>query len=237
MGKSDVTVVLSKSEKEIIINENPRINVEILPYVQSINDVKKGFIEKNDIIFIGGFAHIPNEDAVLWFANEIFPLIKKEIPEIRFIVLGSHPTQKVLNLKIDDIIVTGYVQDVSSYFQNAKVFIAPLRFGAGLKGKTVHAMSYGLPIVTTSIGAEGMNLKDREDVLIADDPIDFSNAVIELYRNKSIWEKYSEKSFDYVRKNCTLEVAKEKIGTMIDRLLTNQISLDKGDEIFFHIGK
>lgn len=221
MEKSDVTIVLSEYEKELIIRDHPKINVEILPYVQDINNAKKKFNEKKDIIFIGGFAHIPNEDAVLWFAKEVFPLIKKKIPEIRFIVLGSHPTKKILNLNSNEIIVTDYVENVSPYFQNAKVFIAPLRYGAGLKGKTVHAMSYGLPVVTTSIGAEGMNFQDREDVLIADDQFEFANAVIELYMNNSIWEKYSKKSSDYVRRNCTVEVAQKKIETMMDRLFSN----------------
>jgi GT2 family glycosyltransferase len=191
MCKSDVTLLFSEVEKEIIRKENPEIATAILSWVQPINGLKKVFKEKKDLVFIGGFAHMPNEDAVEWFVEEIFPLIKNKIHGIRFIVIGSHPTKRVSAMDSKDVLVKGFVKDVGAHFQDSRVFVAPLRYGAGFKGKIVHAMSYGLPVVTTSTGAEGMGLKDGENVLIADNAEDFADKVVALYDDQSAWDNLS----------------------------------------------
>ena len=216
MENSDISVVLSDVEKKIIEEENPNINVVVLPYVQQLNKATRKYEEKNGIVFIGGFAHMPNEDGVLWFTEEIFPIIKRRIPGIKFVVLGSYPTEKVLSLKSDDIVVTGFVEDVSDYFQNTRVFVAPLRYGAGLKGKNIQAMSYGLPVVTTTIGAEGMGLKDGENAMVADTSVDFAEKVVELYTNKDRWNMLSQNSQRFIKENNSSEMAKEKFSYLFN---------------------
>jgi glycosyltransferase involved in cell wall biosynthesis len=218
MRNSSAVVVLSDKEKEILEEIDPNINVAILPYIQSAQDITKNFASKKDIIFIGGFNHKPNEDAVVWFIENIFPLIKKNITEARFIILGSNPTETITKLKSEDIIVTGFIKNIDPYFQNAKVFVAPIRYGAGLKGKIIHAMSFGLPIVTTSIGAEGMNLAKNEIVKVADNPKDFAKKVIELYLSNELWKVYSDKALDFVKINNGPLFAKEKIKELINRI-------------------
>jgi glycosyltransferase involved in cell wall biosynthesis len=144
----------------------------------------------------------------LWFAREVFPFVKKEIRDIRFIVMGSNPTPKVRELQSNEIEVTGYVPDISGYFDNARVFVAPLRYGAGLKGKVLQAMSYGLPVVTTPVGAEGISLTDGENVLIAEDAADFARKTVNAYVDQTLWEKLSGSALHFVEENASTENAK-----------------------------
>ena len=208
MRKSDSTIVFSSVEAATIKEIDPSIDVAVTPWVQPLHGSKNGFEQRRNIIFIGGFGHPPNEDALLWFAREVFPLIKKEIRDIRFIVMGSNPTPKVLELQSDDIEVTGYVPDISGYFNSARVFVAPLRYGAGLKGKVLQAMSYGLPVVTTPVGVEGIPLTDGENVLIAESAADFARKTVNAYVDQAFWEKLSESALRFVEEDFSTEHAK-----------------------------
>jgi len=137
---------------------------------------------------------------------------------IKFYIIGSYPTKRVNSLASDNIIITGYVHDVSNYFETSKVFVAPMRYGAGVKGKIIHSMSYGLPTVTTTIGAEGLGLENGNNAFIADSPEEFARRIIELYKNGETWNKISKNSFTWMRNNFTPEVAKEKLSKMFHEL-------------------
>jgi glycosyltransferase involved in cell wall biosynthesis len=212
---SDATIVVSPFEKALLLRENPYLNIHIISNIHDTVNVVKPFQERKDILFIGGFHHPPNIDAVLFFANEIFPIIKKNLVDVKFYIIGSEPTPEILSLNSQDIIVTGYVKDVKPYFENSRVFVAPLRYGAGIKGKINQSSSYGLPVVTTSIGAEGMYLIDEKDALIADTPEMFANKVIELYNNEDLWCKLSKSSIDTTKRNYSYEVAKTELSKII----------------------
>jgi len=212
---SDATIVVSPFEKELLLRENSKLNIYIVSTIyDTVNEVKP-FQKRKDILFIGGFHHPPNIDAVLFFANEIFPIIKKNLIDVKFYIIGSDPTPEIRSLGSQDIIVTGYVKDVRPYFENSRVFVAPLRYGAGIKGKINQSSSYGLPVVTTSIGAEGMDLIDEEDALIADTPEMFANKVIELYNNGDLWCKLSKSSIETTKRKYSYEVAKSELSKII----------------------
>ncbi len=155
-------------------------------------------------MFIGSFLHPPNIDAVNWFVNEIFPVILEKIPEVKFYIIGSEPTNEVKQLASDNVIVTGFVEDVSPYFEQSKVFVSPLRYGAGLKGKIGQSMSFGLPIVTTTIGAEGF-IVEETPFIISDEPEEFAKNVVKLYNNKSVWEKLSNAGINTIKKHYSPE--------------------------------
>jgi GT2 family glycosyltransferase len=207
MGKSDTTIVFSPVEAAVVKEADPGIDVRVTPWVQPLHGSKNGFGQRKNIIFIGGFGHPPNEDALLWFAREVFPFVKNEIRDIKFIVMGSNPTPKVRELQSNEIEVTGYVPDISGYFDNARVFVAPLRYGAGLKGKVLQAMSYGLPVVTTPVGAEGIPLTDGENVLIAKDAADFARKTVSAYVDQALWEKLSHGALRFVEEKVSVDNA------------------------------
>jgi GT2 family glycosyltransferase/SAM-dependent methyltransferase len=215
---SDVTLVVSPIEKEILRKEDPSLQVDVVSNIHKINKCLHSFSEREGIMFLGGFAHMPNVDGVKWFVEEIFPLIKENIPDLVFYIVGNEPPEDIKSLNSQDIIVTGYVEDLSPYFDNCRVFVSPLRYGAGVKGKINQSMSYGLPVVTTSVGAEGMALVDGKNALISDRPEEFADNVVELYRNEQLWSVLSRNSIKNVRENFSYDMAKETLREMIDNL-------------------
>jgi len=218
---SDATLVVCTNEQQILIKEDPSLNVHVISLIHDVVTPEKNFSERKNIMFLGAFLHNPNADGVLWFIKEIFPKIILHIPDVRFFVVGDRPTDEISSLSSGNIIVTGYVEDVSAYFNTCRVFVAPLRYGAGVKGKINHSMSHGLPVVTTSVGAEGLDLTDNENVLIADDPDTFSRKVIQLYNDEFLWNKLSKNSIAHIQRNFSYEQSKKRIQIFIDSL--NQI--------------
>ena len=205
-------------EKEILLKEDPSLNIEIISNIHCVTKPQKSFSERKDILFIGGFAHLPNVDAVVYFVKEIFPLVKQRMPDVRFYIVGSNPPKQVLSLQSNAVVVTGYIKDVAPYFENCRLFVSPLRYGAGVKGKINQSMSYGLPVVTTTMGAEGMALVDGVNALIADTPKEFAEKVVLLYNNEELWKRLSENSITNVQNNYSPEVAKESLKKIFDNL-------------------
>jgi glycosyltransferase involved in cell wall biosynthesis len=164
---------------------------------------------KKDIIFVGGFAHRPNEDAVLWFIQNIWDKVQKILPEAKFIIIGSKPTEKINALASDNIIVTGFVSDeeLANYYKSCRVCVVPLRYGAGVKGKTIEAMYHRAVIISTSIGIEGLaNIEEYIDV--TDTPEDFANKVIQFYTNDTLLQEKIEKYPQYVKEHFSYEQAR-----------------------------
>ena len=153
-------------------------------------------------MFIGGFRHTPNEDGILWFVKEVFPKLRENIPEIKLYILGSNPTESVQRLQNESIVVKGFVteEELKRFYETSRIAVVPLRYGAGIKGKVVEAMCYGVPVVTTSVGAEG--IIGAEDILcIEDEPDKMSDALIHLYEDRETLSKMSSASIKYIREN------------------------------------
>lgn len=193
------TVVVTDVEKKIL-EDFCISNVFVVPNIHHQYQGKlPDFEQRNGLLFIGGYRHPPNVDAVIWMCREIMPLIWQKQPNIKITLLGSNPPTKIKNLARDERIeVPGYIQDVEPYFMKSRVFVAPLRYGAGMKGKIGQSLSYGLPTVTTSIGAEGMGLTHDSDVLIADEVKDFVQFVLMVYNNYELWSLLSRNSLKLI---------------------------------------
>lgn len=155
------------------------------------------FSDRKDILFIGS-SHTPNIDALYFLYNEIMPLVWKEIPELKVNVIGN-VKECINDIKNDNFIFHGYVPDITTFFASNKMNVASLRYGAGVKGKIGQAFEYYLPVVTTSIGAEGMQLKNRENALIDDSASGFAKAIVELYTNETLWKHLQSNSEDSLK--------------------------------------
>jgi glycosyltransferase involved in cell wall biosynthesis len=145
--------------------------------------------KRSDIVFVADFAHDPNEDAALWFLEEVFPIIRQRAPHVRLWMVGSNPTPKVRHLAVNpSITVTGFVTDeqLAVYYSKARVAIAPLRYGAGMKGKVVEAMRFGVPIVTTPFGVQGMTQLAAK-LPVHSEPAPFADAVFTLLTDDAAW--------------------------------------------------
>ena len=167
--KADVTLVVSPFEQTLLAELVPDARVLVLSTIHELYPPGKPFAEREGLVFIGGFQHPPNTDAVLWYAQEVLPHVRAALPGVETYIVGSKVPANVRALAAEDFVVTGYVPDVTPYFTGCRVSIAPLRYGAGVKGKINLAMSYGLPVVATTPSIEGMFLVPEQDVLVADD--------------------------------------------------------------------
>lgn len=212
--EADTTLVVSPTELDILSGEPFSDKVAVISNIHSLEPCVKGFEERHGLMFIGGFAHPPNEEGILWFVDYILPLIRRKLPEVHLTIVGSDPSDRLKALASPGITVTGYVEDVSGYFDDSRVFVSPLLHGAGVKGKIGQSFSFGLPVVTTTIGAEGMQLKDGHNALISDSETEFARKVIELYTDKFLWQKISTNSRQVIREQFstdTIRAALEKV--------------------------
>jgi GT2 family glycosyltransferase/glycosyltransferase involved in cell wall biosynthesis len=200
-NQAEATVVVTEDEKQVLSSLGVK-NVWVIPNIHeeiSLSE-KVAFDQRSGLVFIGSYNHPPNIDAVKWLCLEIMPLVWASRPDITVNLLGSNLKDEVKELASDKVVVTGYVPEVEPYFQKSRVFVAPLRFGAGMKGKIGQSLSLGLPTITTRIGAEGMGLIDHQDVLIADTAEEFAQAVIELYDNRELWQKLADNSLETIKR-------------------------------------
>lgn len=175
-------IVFSEVDKDILSLRHKTKNIDVIPL--GINSKEYSLSQESeklyDLIFVGNFSHSPNIDAVLYFYKEILPLIKKSLPDISFLIAGANPPLVIKNLPRADknIIVSGYVENLKDIYAKSKVFVAPVRYGTGMRFKVLEALASAAAVVTTSIGARGVSLKDI--IKIADGKREFANAVIEL---------------------------------------------------------
>jgi GT2 family glycosyltransferase/glycosyltransferase involved in cell wall biosynthesis len=186
----DLVAAVSDDERQEILRRVPDADVIVLPNVHDVPGDPPGRADRSGMVFIGGFDHIPNVDGMLWFVDEVMPLIQQRWPG-KLTILGSNPPEEVRALSSEHVTVTGYRADVDPFFSAAAVFVAPLRYGAGVKGKVGQAMSFGVPVVTTRIGSEGMGIVDGRHALVRDDPAAFAEAVVQLATDADLWEHVS----------------------------------------------
>jgi len=176
-----------------------------------------GEYDHNKIIFFGNMRYLPNSDAVINFAENIFPFIKKEIPAAKFVVAGSEPGKKVLELnKEKDIHVTGFVDDLREHIRSATVSVAPMRYGAGMQNKILESMALGVPVVTSSLGFEGIRAEKDKDIIVEDQPEKFANKVVTLMKDEELRKSFSESGRFLVENHYTWKSALEKLGFLLN---------------------
>ncbi len=195
----DHTLVVTETDRDHLLRVVPDARVSVIPTIHEASDTKTELAGRTRIIFVGGFAHEPNVDAARFFVGDVLPLVHGIVPEARFDIIGSHPPPEIVTLVGDAIRVTGYVPDLAPYYGRARVAVAPLRFGAGMKGKICEAMAHGVPVVTTTIGAEGMDLTDGENVLIADSAPAMAQAVVSVYRDDERWHRLATRGRAFIQ--------------------------------------
>lgn len=207
MEKVDHIVVVSEVEKGLLEQYIPaeKISVFNVLYVPVI-DNPKTLDGRNHIFFLGGYAHRPNVDAVHWFVSEIWPLVRKELPDTEFHILGAEAPDSVRELdKLPGVRFIGFVENLDDVLPNYKLGVAPLRYGAGIKGKVAMTMGAGIPCVCTSVAAEGMGIQDGIHALLADEPEAFAAAVIRLMTDNELWESISSSGRRFVRQRFSEE--------------------------------
>ncbi|SDA21897.1 Glycosyltransferase involved in cell wall bisynthesis [Nitrosospira sp. Nsp18] len=213
----DLTILLSSEELYVVRAEVPEAPLTVLPIVfENIPGATKAFEDRRDILFIGSFPHLPNIDAVIYFAQSIFPLIQKRLPGTRFKVVGANPPEHIQRLAENpDIEVLGFVKDLQPLFEGIRLSVAPLRYGAGIKGKIGSSLCYGVPCIATTIAVEGMGLVDGRNVLTGDTPEAFADAVCRAYTDKTLWHHISSNGCRFALENYSYDVIRERVRGLI----------------------
>ena len=200
--RSDLSLIISEAELKILIDKF-KIDCSLLLYLPFMLDLNKNteqkqhslFSERTDFVSIGNFLHPPNSDVIFYLKNDIWPLIKSQLPQANLHVYGAYDTQAIRSMhnKKDGFLLHGYVEDAFEVVNSSRVLLAPLRFGAGLKGKLILAMQCGTPAAMSTIAAEGMFGSDQPNGIIEDDPSLFVKKCIDLYTQESLWTEYQNK--------------------------------------------
>jgi GT2 family glycosyltransferase len=221
--KSDVILYPSIDEVNLLREKYPHRRIGVLPIEcradSEINEAvtPNSFGERNGMLFVGGFSHLPNQDAVLWFLKEVYPLMAKMLSDLHVTIAGNAPTDEIKARASEAILVTGRVseEELRSLYNKVKVVVAPLRIGAGVKGKVVESLRMGVPVVTTSIGVQG--LPGYEDAIaVADDPADFAKAVQDLLQDDALWQRRREAGLKYYRENFSESVVAPKVLALLN---------------------
>ena len=216
---ADVSIVLGKQEYDLL-TENSLFTekIRLMPYARGLKKSNASFSQRKDILFIGGFQHHPNIDAIKYFVNEIMPILRSKEKGITLYVVGSNPTQEIINLGSDDVKILGFVEDLSPLLNLVKASIAPLQYGAGIKGKVGTSMASGIPVIATSIAAEGMDVIDDLNIMIADDPREFAEKITLIYKNEDLWIRIRNHGLAYAEKRWGYAAAYENLMTILGEL-------------------
>lgn len=217
----DVLFLTSQRDKELIDAELPERAKYVVP-----NGVDGAYFapslqtpEPWSIVFTGAMSYFPNNDGMYYFLDNIFPLILKEIPEAKLYVVGIHPPKELLRRNSHNVTVTGFVDDVRPFVYRSSVFVVPLRMGGGTRLKVLEAMAMKKPIVSTSIGCEGINVRHDESILIADDPASFADSVVKLLGDAALRQRLVDRGYELMKNEYEWEVIGNSVEQIFRQLL------------------
>ncbi|MBR2854541.1 MAG: glycosyltransferase, partial [Clostridia bacterium] len=200
---ADVGHVVGTYEQKIMQDAfpgKPIRNIPLYIYEELPEEIEKDFGKRKDLLYVGGFGHHPNVDAVLWFAREVLPPILEKEPEIIWHVVGNKPPEEIQELAGEHIIIHGFVPDeeLEALYRSCRIAVVPLRYGAGVKGKVLEACYYQIPLVTTPIGAEGLSMAENS-MLVEEDAGKMAEAILSLYRDQEALKRLSDNGEQFIR--------------------------------------
>lgn len=212
---ADLTVVVSPHEKTLLAEIAPDIPVEVLSNIHAVPGRSTPFEQRRDIWFVGGFQHPPNVDAVQYCVAEILPLVRERLPEIKLIVVGSKAPAELSNLEAPGLEFRGFVEDLDPLLNGCRLAIAPLRYGAGVKGKVNMSMSHGQPVVATPPAVEGMYVSHGVEVMVGENAKAFADHIVQVYSDARLWHRLSEAGLANVKRHFSFEAAAKALDKIL----------------------
>lgn len=203
MQACDHVVLVSPAEIPHLADIVPASKISVVPALYSnVIAAPQGYAARDAIFFLGGFKHRPNVDSVHWFVQHVWPKVRQAMPDVEFHIIGAEAPGDIVALgQQPGVRFIGYVEDLDPVLARYRLAVAPLLYGAGIKGKIAAALGAGVPTVTTSIGAEGMGIVDAVHALVRDTPEEFADAVVALYRDPALWESLAQQGARLVADN------------------------------------
>lgn len=219
IAAADATLVVSPVEKTILERAAPDANVHVITNVHEVHGSQRPWSERKDIFFVGGYQHPPNVDAAIWFVGSIWPLVRKQLPEVQFHLIGSKANERVSSLGGNGVQFHGFVKSLEPWLNRCRLAVAPLRYGAGVKGKVNMSMSHGQPVVATPAAVEGLFSKPGEDILVAQSEQEFAAQIVRLYQDEQLWNRISTAGLENVRKYFSVETAQLGLQSLLKSLM------------------
>ncbi len=220
--KMDAIFVTSEKDRGLLEREIQGKPKFVIPNGVDTNYFVPSFDETEEfsLVFTGSMGYVPNSDGIIYFLDEIFPKIKRQLPGTKIYIVGSKPPEDLRRRASHDVIVTGYVDDVRPYVWRSSVYVVPLRMGGGTRLKVLEGLSMRKPIVTTSIGCEGIEVTDGVNVSMADDPEEFAERVVELLTNRQKSDELGANGNELVKSRYDWDI----VGSLMDEALTSLVN-------------
>jgi glycosyltransferase involved in cell wall biosynthesis len=215
---SDATIVVSQAELELLAREVPEALVVQLPLARPLTPPSTPFSERRGIGFIGGFAHAPNIDAMHHFLTAIWPLVLRDLPEIEMTIVGADFPPSMLDGAPGRVRALGPLEDVGPWFEELRLTVAPLMFGAGAKGKVASSLAAGVPCIATPIAAEGMSLTSESGVLVAAEPEGFAARLRDAYSDETLWNRLSAEGLAYAKSHLSVDAWRERLDMLLRQM-------------------
>jgi GT2 family glycosyltransferase/2-polyprenyl-3-methyl-5-hydroxy-6-metoxy-1,4-benzoquinol methylase len=214
--QTDETLAVSAEEAEAVRKLVPGADVRVLPTLHPLAEHVPGPVGREGLLFVGNFQHQPNVDAARHLVQDVLPLVREELGEVPVWIVGGKPTKAVEALgEAPGVEVTGFVESIEPYFERARVMVAPLRYGAGVKGKITQSLALGLPVVTTDVGAEGLEAEAGTDLLVGNTARELADHIVSVYHDGARWQELSEAGRELARRRFAPEVAEQVLGAML----------------------
>lgn len=218
VDSTDVTIVVSTVEREILQRHRPLSRIRIVPTIHQVGEAGPDFEARSGIMFLAGFEHAPNVDAANWLVESIMPLVWEQIPDLRLTLVGSHPPPMIRQLASARVEVTGWVPEIQPYLDRSRLSVAPLRFGAGVKGKITQCLAAGLPTVATELATEGMPIEAGRDIIVGEGSEGLARAIVGAYSDQGAWHRLAVSSRDAASKHFSFDAARQSVGNLLNEL-------------------
>jgi glycosyltransferase involved in cell wall biosynthesis len=212
---ADLVVTVSDDEERTLRTALPHTPTFVIPNIHQLPEVTGAKADSPTLVFVGTFTHEPNVDAVVYFAREVWPSILSRVPTAKCFVIGSKPPDIVQALADASLKVTGYVPDTFPYLNQSWLSIAPLRFGAGMKGKVGEAMAAGLAVVTTSFGAEGFGATEADGLYVADDALRFADITVRLLGDEANRVEAGQRARAFIARHYGIDAARARLTQLL----------------------
>lgn len=212
---SEVTLTVSEEEAERLRRDAPGVEVRVVPNANRIWRKVPGPDARTGLLFVGGFEHPPNTDAAVFLARRVMQHVWRRLPDMTLTIIGANAPPEVLRLSAPNVDVAGWVEDLEPVLRSSLALVAPLRYGAGVKGKVTQSLSAGLPVITTPTGAEGLYARDGEDVLLAEEAEAFADHVIRLHGEPELWRTLSTNGQEVIRRLGSPEVQRDALRKLL----------------------
>lgn len=206
MRRTDLTLTYTETEAAVILSHNlDSTKVARCPWVVEVDPAVPTFAARKGLAFLGNYNHPPNLQAVKFFVDEVLPLLRRRMPDVTFDIYGSHVPKELRDLEAEGVQVKGWVEDVAEVYHSCRIFVAPLRSGAGIKGKVIGALAAGTPVVMSPLAAEGVGISRGSEAMVAETVDEWVQAIVALYHDGDRWAAMSRRAQDYAERSFSFE--------------------------------